>query len=125
MHERVSHRSEAAAQITRKLLRAESGDRLQDTVVRPAVVFVEQLNIIFSHRGGRPTPLGDLTLPREFGKTLHAALLRPWQLFPSDGRLGSNFFKINSTCLVSSIKGVKEKTLHLWPEFSLPSSRPR
>src|ERR1700728_4679886 len=101
MHERVSHRSKAAAQITRKLLRAESGDRLQNTLVRPAVVFVEQLNIIFSHRGGRPSPSSDLTLPREFGNTPQAALLAFWQLFPSDGRLGSNSFKINSTCLVS------------------------
>jgi len=85
---------------------------LQNTVVRPAVVFVEQLNIIFSHRGGRPSPSGDLTLPRQFGKTPQAALLAPWQLFPSDGRLGSNSFKINSTCLVSSIK-VEVKKKHL------------
>jgi len=50
-------------------------------------------------------------LPREFGKTLHAALLRPWQLFPSDRRLGSNSFKINSTCLVSRVTGNCENPL--------------
>src|SRR5712692_7089496 len=52
VHQRVSHRTKAAAQITRKLLSAERGDRLQNPVVRPAVVFVEQLNVIFSHGGG-------------------------------------------------------------------------
>ena len=33
----------------RELLSAERGDRLQNPVVRPAVVFVEQLNVIFIH----------------------------------------------------------------------------
>ena len=41
MHQRVSHRTKAAAQIARQLLRGERGNRLQNPVVRPAVVFVE------------------------------------------------------------------------------------
>jgi len=49
--ERVSHGTKAAAQIARELLSAELGDRLQNPVVRPAVVFVEQLNVIFGHGG--------------------------------------------------------------------------
>jgi len=49
VHERVSHGTKAAAQIARELLSAERGDRLQNPVVRPAVVFVEQLNVIFIH----------------------------------------------------------------------------
>src|SRR5712692_3891097 len=52
VHQRVSHGTKAAAQIARELLGAERGNRLQNPVVRPAVVFVEQLNVIFSHGGG-------------------------------------------------------------------------
>jgi hypothetical protein len=55
VHERVSHGTKAAAQIARELLIAELGGFLQDPVVRPAVVFVEQLNIIFTHGDGWPT----------------------------------------------------------------------
>jgi hypothetical protein len=51
MHERISHGTKATSQITRELLGAERGDRLQNPVVRPAVVLVEQLNVIFSHGG--------------------------------------------------------------------------
>src|SRR2546422_6163617 len=53
VHERVSHGTKAAAQIARELLIAQPGDRLQNPVVRPAVVFVEQLNVILIHAGGR------------------------------------------------------------------------
>ena len=49
VHERVSHGTKAAAQIARELLSAEHGDGLQNSVVRPAVVFVEQLNVVFGH----------------------------------------------------------------------------
>ena len=49
VYQRVSRGTKAAAQITRKLLSAERGDRLQNPAVRPAVVFVEQLNVLFSH----------------------------------------------------------------------------
>src|SRR5580704_15790383 len=49
MHERVSHGTKAAAQIARELLSAESGDCSQNPVVCPAIVFVEQLNVILSH----------------------------------------------------------------------------
>src|SRR6266853_859209 len=68
VHQRVSHRTEAATQITRELLNAESGERLQNPVVRPPVVFVEQLNVIFGHGEGRPFRLGNLTLPWAFAK---------------------------------------------------------
>src|SRR6266853_1784858 len=74
VHQRVSHRTEAATQITRELLNAESGDRLQNPVVRPAVVLVEQLNVIFGHGEGRPFRLGNLTLPWAFAKARHAAV---------------------------------------------------
>jgi hypothetical protein len=54
----------------RELLSAERRNRLQNPVVRPAVVFVEQLNIISSHRERRIADLclGNLTLPRAIGK---------------------------------------------------------
>src|ERR1700687_2322346 len=55
MHQRVSYRTKAAAQITRELLSAERGGRLQNLVVRPTVVFVQQLNVIFSHSGDGPS----------------------------------------------------------------------
>ena len=54
MHQRVAHRAEAAAQIARKFFRVERGDRLQNPVVRPAVVLEEQLNVVFGHGGGSP-----------------------------------------------------------------------
>src|SRR5580698_11413732 len=41
VHQRVAHRTEAAAQIARELLSVESGRRAQSPVVRPAIVFVE------------------------------------------------------------------------------------
>ena len=56
VHERVSHGTKAAAQIARELVSAELGGRLQNPVVRPTVVLVEQLNVIFSHGGGWKTP---------------------------------------------------------------------
>ena len=52
VHERISHGMKAAPQITRELFGAERGEPLQNPVVRPAVVFVEQPNVIFSHSGG-------------------------------------------------------------------------
>ena len=48
MQERVSRGTKAAAQVPRELLGAESGDRLQNPVVRPAVVFIEQVNVLFT-----------------------------------------------------------------------------
>src|ERR1700730_2342102 len=74
VHQRVSHRTEAATQITRELLNAESRDRLQNPVVRPAVVFVEELNVIFGHGDGRHFRLRNLTLPRAFAKGRHAVV---------------------------------------------------
>ena len=58
VHERVSHGTKAAAQIARELVSAELGGRLQNPVVRPTVVFVQQLSVISSHGGG-----GSQTLP--------------------------------------------------------------
>jgi len=49
VHERVSYRTKAATQITSELLGPESRNRLQNLVVCPTVVLVEQLNVIFSH----------------------------------------------------------------------------
>src|SRR5215813_11481216 len=49
VHERISYRTKASTQITSELLRAESRNRLQDPVVCPMVVLVEQLNVILSH----------------------------------------------------------------------------
>jgi len=42
VHERVAHGTKAATQIACELLNAERGGRLQHSVVRPAVIFVEQ-----------------------------------------------------------------------------------
>ena len=88
MQKRVSHGTEAAPQIARELLSGEHGDRLQDPVVGPAVVFVEQLNVIFSHGGGRwPTLLlGNLTLPRVFCKTGDEGIFWLLAIVPSDGQ---------------------------------------
>ena len=47
--QRVPHGTKATTHIARELLSVERGGCLQDSVVRPAVVFVEQLNIIFCH----------------------------------------------------------------------------
>ena len=47
--ERVPHGTKATTQIARELLSAEGEGGLQDSIVGPAVVFVEQLNIIFCH----------------------------------------------------------------------------
>jgi hypothetical protein len=66
VHQRISHRSKAAAQIARKLLIAECADYFQNPVVRPPVVFVQQLNVILIHIG-RPPDLcvaGILPCPR-------------------------------------------------------------
>jgi hypothetical protein len=63
VHERVSHGTKAAAHITGELFSAERGDRVQNSVVRPAVVFVEQPDVIFSHGGGCPTPFVRGILP--------------------------------------------------------------
>src|SRR5260370_1356472 len=55
VYERVSHGAKTAAQIARELLIAQPGYRLQNPVVSPAVVFVEQPNVILIHIGGRLT----------------------------------------------------------------------
>src|SRR5262249_48855705 len=65
VHERVSHRTKAATQITGELLRTESGSRFQNPVVCPTVVLIEQLNVVLSH--GERVPalcLGNLTRHR-------------------------------------------------------------
>src|SRR5262249_5887490 len=64
VHQRVAHGTKAAAQIARELLRAERGDSPQNPVVRPTVVFIEQLNVVFSH-GDESTRLIFLPLPIE------------------------------------------------------------
>jgi hypothetical protein len=77
VHERISDGTKAAAQISHELLIAERGGGLQNPVIGPAVVFVEQLNVIFSHgwqRVGDPfvwekVRLGNLTLHCIFGET--------------------------------------------------------
>jgi len=57
VHERVSNGTKAAARIARELLNAERGDPSQNPVVCTAVVFVEKLNVIFSHGNGWNAPL--------------------------------------------------------------------
>ena len=49
VHESISYRTKASTQITSELLGPESRDRLQNPVVGPTVVRVEQLNVILSH----------------------------------------------------------------------------
>src|SRR5260370_17354568 len=56
VYERVSHGAKTAAQIARELLIAQPGYRLQNPVVSPAVVFVEQPNVILIHIACPPTP---------------------------------------------------------------------
>src|SRR5206468_873752 len=77
VHERVSDRTEATAEVARELLSAESGGGLQNSVVRPAVVLVEELNVVVSHGGGGRSPYGNLTLPWPFRWELRHAKLRP------------------------------------------------
>jgi len=69
--ERIPHGTKATTQIVRELLRAERRGGLQNPVVRPAVVFVEQLNIIFCHvtLDRRPVRLGILPCPEYSAKT--------------------------------------------------------
>jgi hypothetical protein len=81
VHERVSHGTKAAAEIARELLSAERGGGFQNPVVRPTVVFVEELNVISSHGGGLATlssgviSLGNLTLHRVFGENREVVIL--------------------------------------------------
>jgi len=49
VHQGVAHGMKAAPEITGKPLTAQRGNRLQNRVVRPAVVFEEELNIVLSH----------------------------------------------------------------------------
>ena len=77
MQERVSHGSKAATEIARELLRAERGGRLQNPVVRPAVIFVEQLNVIPSHDGSRNlSSVGYYLAPRRYFHYRHIAAQR-------------------------------------------------
>jgi PAS fold len=55
MYQRVSHGTESTALIARELLSAERCGSLQSSVVCPAIVFVEQVNVILRH--GRPLAL--------------------------------------------------------------------
>jgi hypothetical protein len=59
VNERVPHGTKATTQVASELLGAQRGGCLQDPVVCPAVVFEEQLNIIFCHDDA-----GSLTLFR-------------------------------------------------------------
>jgi len=67
MHERVSYGAKAAAQVPRELLNAQGAGRFENPIVRPAVVFEQQLNVISIHispqrRGGNGRR--NVTLPR-------------------------------------------------------------
>src|SRR5215467_4165020 len=63
VQERVSHGTKASTQITSELFRAEHRNRLQNPVVCPTVILIEQLNVVLSHGEripgiclGNPTP---------------------------------------------------------------------
>src|ERR1700733_13251370 len=85
-------------------------------------------------RGAKRRPIRQLTRAR---RAFHQELwIRP-RVAPSYAstaldttNLGVQLTRVSSRtgadvqCLVSSIKGVKKKTLLLWPEFFLPSSPP-
>jgi hypothetical protein len=49
VHERVSHGRKAAAQIAGELFRSKRRNGLQNPVACPAVVFIEQTNVISRH----------------------------------------------------------------------------
>src|SRR5215469_2956493 len=69
VQERISYRTKAATQITSELLRAESGNRVQNPVVCPTVVGVEQLNVVLSHdERVSALSLGNLTPHPAFGE---------------------------------------------------------
>lgn len=69
VQERVSHRTEASAQIAGERLDAERGGRLQNPVVCPAVVLVVKLNFISGHGADSAIlSLGNLTLQSVYGK---------------------------------------------------------
>src|SRR5258708_5190867 len=53
MNERVSDGRKAAAQIASELLRGERGDRLENPVVLPTVILVQEMNVVFRHGGSR------------------------------------------------------------------------
>ena len=90
MQKRVPHGTKASPEVSRELLSAERGGRLQHPVVGPAVVFVEQVNVIFSHGGGRwPTLFwGILRYPRCSAKPETKAFSGVWRL--SRVQSGSN-----------------------------------
>jgi len=70
VYECVSRGREAAAEITRKLLDAERGSRLQNAVVRPAVIFEEKLDVIFVHGDAQPFRLRQSYLALTFSRAL-------------------------------------------------------
>jgi hypothetical protein len=49
VHKRVAHGTKAAAKIARELLSAKPGRGLQNSVIGPAVVLVEQPHVVDSH----------------------------------------------------------------------------
>src|SRR5215472_12265486 len=81
----ISYRAKAAAKVAGELLGAERGNRLQNTVIGPAVVLVEQLNVVLGHERGRLRP-GNLTLDRMASKALESQ-----RMFLPEIRLASSF----------------------------------
>src|SRR5215831_16042607 len=84
VHERVSYRTKAATQVTSELLRPESSNSLQDPVVCPTVVLVEQLNVVLSH-GERGCPLSRESYPASvLGETETRHIGASWVIGPND-----------------------------------------
>jgi hypothetical protein len=55
VHQHIAHGANAAAEIARELLHAKGRGRFENSVVRPTIILVQQLNIIFSHGGDGPS----------------------------------------------------------------------
>src|SRR5215813_4956866 len=90
VHERISYRTKASTQITSELLGPESRDRLQNPVVGPTVVRVEQLNVILSHGERVPAFCLATPIPDQRWVKWNAAFLATWIIGPSDGLTLSN-----------------------------------
>src|SRR5215470_10677815 len=74
MHESVTYRTSGATQIMSELLRTESGSRFENPVVSPAVILVEQLNVVLSHAEQSPCPISrNLTPYRPSVKPSHSS----------------------------------------------------
>src|SRR5262244_1232232 len=84
VHERVSYRTKAATQITSELLGPESRNRLQNPVVCPTVVLVEQLNVILSHGERVPAICLANPIPDQHWVKSIQVFLASWTIRPSD-----------------------------------------